>query len=58
MVHLENGDFLITIESIQEVRQIPIPPEQIAPLTLIDYISFMGVRCTELDRGLRASMTF
>jgi len=58
LVHLESRDLLVTIDRIQEVTQLPIPPQHTAPLALIDCMTIMGVHCIELDRGPRASTIF
>ena len=58
VVHLDNRDLLIAIDLIQEVTQLPILPHHAAPMDLIDYMPFMGIWCTEMDQGLRASTTF
>ena len=58
IVHLDRGDLLVTIETIQEVMQVPSPPQHIAPLLLIEYMTLIGARCTEQDRDLWASTTF
>ena len=34
------------------------PPSACFPLPWIDYLTLMGVRCTELDHGVRANITF
>jgi len=52
IVHLDHGDLLVTIETIEEITQVPSPPQQIAPLPLIEYMTLMGARCTKQDRGL------
>ena len=52
LVHLVNRNFLITVERIQEVTQISIPPQHTSLLALIDYMPLMGVWCAELDCGL------
>jgi len=58
LVHLDSGDLLVTIDRIHEVTQLTIPPQHTTPLALIDYMTIMGVQCTELDQDLRASTTF
>jgi len=58
IVQLTHRDLLVTIETIQEVTQVSSPPQHIAPLPLIEYMTLMGVRCTEQDRGLWASIIF
>jgi len=57
-VHLDHGDLLVTIETIEEVTQVSAPPQHIASLPLIKYMTLMGVRCTKQDRGLRARPAF
>ena len=49
---------MVTTETIQEVTQMPSPPQHIAPLPLIEYMTLIGTRCTGQDRGLQASTTF
>jgi len=58
VVHLDHEDLEVTWDTIQEVTQIPSSPQHVAPLPLIDYMTLMGVRCTELDHGVRANTTF
>jgi len=58
VVHFNTGDLLVTLDTIAEVTQISSLPQHTAPLPLIDYMAIMGVRCTQLDRGLEASTIF
>ena len=58
IVHLDYGDLLVTLETIEEVTQVPSPLQHIARLPLIEYMALMGVRCTEQDRGLQTNTTF
>ena len=46
------------LDMVQEVAQLLIPTHHVALMALIDYLPLMGIRCTEMDRGLRASTTF
>ena len=56
LVHLNYDDLLVT-QAIEELT-VHVPPQYVAPLTLIDYMPLMSARCTESDRGLKASITF
>ena len=58
MVHFDSGDFLITLDTIAEVTQIPSLPQHTEPLPLIDYMTIMGVRCMQLNYGINASSKF
>ena len=58
IMHFDTGDFIISIDTIQEVTQILNSPQRTKPLPLIGYMTIMGARCTEQDRGLKASSTF
>ena len=58
VVHLNHGDFEFTRDTIEEVTQIPSSPQHVAPLPLIEYMTLMGVRCTEIEHGVRANTTF
>ena len=58
VVHLDHGDLEVTWVTIEEATQIPSSPQHTAPLPLIDYMTLMGVRCTELDHGVRENTTF
>jgi len=42
IIHLDHGDLLVTIETIQDITQVPSPPQLIAPLALIEYMTLMG----------------
>jgi len=44
LVHLDNGDLLVTIEKIEDVTQVPVPPQHVAPLPKIEYMTLMGAR--------------
>ena len=52
VVHLDHGDLEITRGTIEKATQIPSSPQHAAPPALIDYITLMGVHCTELDRDI------
>ena len=58
VVHFDTGDLLVTLDIIAEVTQISSLPQHTAHLSLIDYMAIMGVRYTQLDRGLEVSTTF
>ena len=45
-------DLLVILKPIEEVIQIPAPPQHTAPMPLIDYMILMDAQCTEMDRGL------
>ena len=49
VVHFAHGDLAVTRDTIEAVTQVPSPPQHVATLPLIDYLTLMGVRCTELD---------
>ena len=57
VVHLGHGDFEVTRDTIEE-NPNPIVPSACCPLPLIEYLTLMGERCTELDHGVRANTTF
>jgi len=57
-VHMPLGDIFITIPLLEEITHVPSYPQHSDPLPLIDYMTIMGARCTEQDRGLKASTTF
>ena len=44
IVHLDHRDLLVTIKTAQDVAQVPSPPQHIAPLPLIKYMTLMGAR--------------
>ena len=56
-VHLETEDIIVTTDMIQDYTQIPSNPHHSEPLPLIEHKTTMGARCTEQDRGLKASTT-
>jgi len=58
MVHMPTGDFVITLPLLEEFTCVPCNPHHCDPLPLIDYMTVMGIHCTEQDRGLKASTTF
>jgi len=58
IVHFDSEDFVININMIEMITQIPCPPQHDAPLPLIVYMTDMGVRCEEKDCGLKASTIF
>jgi len=57
VVHLDHGDLEVTQGTIEEATQITSSPQHATPLPLIDYMTLMGVRCTELDHGIRVNTT-
>ena len=57
-VHMPLGDLFITLPLLEEMTSVPSITQHSDPLPLIDYMSIMGARCTEQDRGLKASTTF
>jgi len=58
IVHFDSGDFVVNINMIEMITQIPCPPQYDAPLSLIEYMTVMGVRCEEKDRRLKVSTIF
>ena len=58
VIHLDSGDLIVMLDLVQEVTQHSIPTHNVAPMALIDYLPLMGIRCTEMDRGLYANTTF
>ena len=46
-MHFDTGDFIISIDTIQEVIQIPNSPQHTKPLPLIDYMTIMSSQCVE-----------
>ena len=58
MVHMPTGDIVITLNLLEDYTHVPSNPHHRDPLPLIDYMTVMGARCTEQDRGLKASTTF
>ena len=57
-VHMPTGDLLVTLPLLEEVTTVPSITQHSEPLPLIDYMTVMGARCTEQDRGLKASTMF
>ena len=57
-MHLATGDIIITTDMLEDYTQVPNNLHHSEPLPLIEYITIMGVRCTEQHRGLKASTTF
>jgi len=57
-VHLETGDVIVTTDMIEDYTQVSNNSHHSEPLPLIEYITIMGARCTEQDRGLKANTTF
>jgi len=43
---------------LEELTHVPCNPHHSNSLPLIDYMSIMGARCTEQNRGLKASTMF
>jgi len=58
MVYLATGDIIVTVDILEDYTQVPSNPHHTDPLPLIEYMIMMGARCTEQDRGLKASTTF
>jgi len=58
LVHMPTGDIIVTLLLLEELTHVPCNPHHSDPLPLIDYMTVMGARCTEQDRGLKASTTF
>jgi len=58
MVHMPTRDLVIIVDMLEDYTQVPSNPHHRDPLPLINYMTFMGARCTEQDRGLKASTTF
>jgi len=58
MVHMPTGDLIITVDMLEDCTQVPSNTHHRDPLPLIDYMIVMGARCTEQDRGLKASTMF
>ena len=42
IVHFDSGDFVVNINTIEMVTQIPCSPQYDAPLPLIKYMTVMG----------------
>ena len=57
-VHLPTEDLIITVDMLEDWTQVPSNPHHSEPLPLIEYMTIMGARYTEQDRGLKASTTF
>ena len=55
---MPTGDLVITTDMLEDYTQVPNNPHHRDPLPLIDYMTVMGARCTEQDRGLKASTMF
>jgi len=58
LVHMPTGDIVIALPVLEEFTHVSCNPHHSDPLPLIDYMTVMGARCTEQDRGLKASTTF
>jgi len=58
LVHLPAGDIVITLALLEEFTLVPCNSHHRDPLPLINYMTVMGARCAEQDRGLKASTTF
>ena len=58
VVHMPLGDIVVTIPLLEEITHVPSHPHHSNPLPLIDYMTIMGARCIEQDRGLKANTTF
>ena len=57
-MHFDTGDIIVTIDMIEDYRQVPSLSQHNEPLPIIQYMAIMGARCTEHDHGLKASTTF
>ena len=57
-VHLVNWDIIVSIDMLEDYTQVPNNPHHGDPFLLIEYMTIMGTRCTEQDRGLKVSTTF
>jgi len=55
---MPTGDIVITLNLLEDYTHVPSNPHHRVPLPLIDYMTVMGARCTEQDKGLKASTTF
>ena len=58
IVHVETGDIIVNLNTLEMVTYIPCLPQHDAPLSLIEYMTVKGVRCEEKDSGLKANTTF
>jgi len=58
MVHMPTGDIVITLNLLEDYTHVLSNSYHRDPLRLIDNMTIMGFRCTEQDRGLKASTTF
>ena len=45
-MHLATGDIIVTNDMIEGYTQVPSNPHHSEPLSLIEYITIMGARCT------------
>ena len=52
------GDIIVTTDMIEDYTQVPSNPRHSEPLPLIEYMTIMGARYTEQDRGLKVSTIF
>ena len=57
-MHFDTGDIIVTVDMIEHYTQVPSIPQHNEPLPLIEYMTTMGARSVEQDRGLKASTTF
>ena len=58
LVHMPAKNIVITLALLEEFIHVPSNSHHRDPLPLIDYMTVMGARCAEQDRGLKASTTF
>ena len=58
LVHMPTGDIIVTLLLLEELTHVPCNPHHSDPLSLIDYMTVIGARCMEQDRGLKASTIF
>ena len=57
-VHLATGDIIVTVDMLEDCTQVPINPHYSDPLPLIEYMTMMGARCIEQDRGSKSIPLF
>ena len=55
---MSTGDLVITVDMLEDYNQILSNPHHCDPLPSIDYMTVMGTRCTEQDKGLKTSTMF
>jgi len=57
-VNLPTWDIIVTVDMLEDYTQVPSNPHHSDPLPLIEYMTTMGARCIEQNRGLKANTTF